>query len=99
MFQVHKWGYQLPQVAVSYTTATLGEQAFQGARVLDAGAGTGLLAACVKDKGVESATAIDISPEMLAKAMRTGFYSCCQACDESKRVMGMDVGPENSLVL
>lgn len=33
----------------------------------------------MEDKGVGSATAIDISPEMLAKAMRTGFYSCCQA--------------------
>jgi predicted TPR repeat methyltransferase len=36
----------------------------------------------LEDAGVKEATAIDISPEMLSKAMRSGFYSCCKAGDK-----------------
>lgn len=78
---VHKWGYQLPDLAVKYAKSVIGEKAFEGKRLLDGGAGTGLLSLCLKDAGIREATAIDISPEMLSKAMRSGFYSCCKVVD------------------
>jgi len=87
---VHKWGYQLPELAVNYARETVGQKVFEGARLLDAGAGTGLLAHCLKDAAVADATGIDISPEMLSKAMRSGFYSCCKVVDLKKRFEGLE---------
>lgn len=81
---VHKWGYQLPDLAVNYAKSIIAKNVFEGTRMLDAGAGTGLLSHCLKDAGVKEATAIDISPEMLSKAMRSGFYSCCKVVDLKK---------------
>ena len=45
-----------------------------GARVLDAGAGTGLVGAALKAKGYGSITAMDLSNGMLEEAKKTGAY-------------------------
>lgn len=45
-----------------------------GARVLDAGAGTGLVGAALKAKGYGSITAMDLSQGMLEEAKKTGAY-------------------------
>ena len=45
-----------------------------GARVLDAGAGTGLVGAALKAKGYGSITAMDLSNGMLDEAKKTGAY-------------------------
>ncbi|CAK9076647.1 unnamed protein product [Durusdinium trenchii] len=42
------------------------------------------------DAAVADATGIDISPEMLSKAMRSGFYSCCKVVDLKKRFEGLE---------
>ncbi|CAE7219987.1 unnamed protein product [Symbiodinium pilosum] len=76
---VTKWGYKLPMLAVDYTRSVTSPTVFEGKKILDAGAGTGLLAQGLKDAGVKDATAIDISTELLSKAMKSGFYSCCKA--------------------
>jgi SAM-dependent methyltransferase len=44
------------------------------ARILDAGAGTGLLGAALLEHGFESLDALDLSPAMLAVAERKGIY-------------------------
>ena len=44
------------------------------ARVLDAGAGTGLVGAVLKEKGYGSITAMDLSNGMLEEAKKTGAY-------------------------
>ena len=46
-----------------------------GARVLDAGAGTGLVGRCLKEKGFTSIIAMDLSQGMLEQAKKTGAYS------------------------
>ena len=45
-----------------------------GARVLDAGAGTGLVGAALKVKGYDSIVAMDLSNGMLDEARKTGAY-------------------------
>jgi SAM-dependent methyltransferase len=44
------------------------------ARILDAGAGTGLLGAALVGQGFTSLDALDLSPAMLAEAERKGIY-------------------------
>jgi SAM-dependent methyltransferase len=43
-------------------------------RILDAGAGTGLLGAALVERGFTSLDALDLSPAMLAEAGRKGIY-------------------------
>jgi SAM-dependent methyltransferase len=43
-------------------------------RILDAGAGTGLLGAALVERGFTSLDALDLSPAMLAEAERKGIY-------------------------
>lgn len=78
---VMKWGYKLPQLAAEYTRSVTSTEIFEGTKILDAGAGTGLLAYSLKEAGVKDATAIDICTELLSKAMKSGFYSCCKVVD------------------
>ncbi|OLP75404.1 hypothetical protein AK812_SmicGene44799, partial [Symbiodinium microadriaticum] len=78
---VMKWGYKLPQLAAEYTRSVTSPEIFEAAKILDAGAGTGLLAYSLKEAGVKDATAIDICTELLSKAMKSGFYSCCKVVD------------------
>jgi predicted TPR repeat methyltransferase len=44
------------------------------ARILDAGAGTGLLGSALVERGFTSLDALDLSPAMLAEAERKGIY-------------------------
>lgn len=44
-------------------------------RILDVGAGTGLLGAALVDHGFRSLDALDLSPAMLAEAERKGIYN------------------------
>jgi SAM-dependent methyltransferase len=44
------------------------------ARILDAGAGTGLLGAALRARGFTSLDALDLSPAMLAEAQRKSVY-------------------------
>ncbi|XP_013399052.1 uncharacterized protein LOC106165388 [Lingula anatina] len=44
------------------------------ARILDAGAGTGLVGECLQQLGYNNLDALDISPEMLAIAEKKGIY-------------------------
>jgi len=46
----------------------------RNARILDAGAGTGLLGAALLDHGFTLVDGLDLSPAMLAEAKRKGFY-------------------------
>lgn len=58
-----------------------------GARVLDAGAGTGLVGAALKAKGYGSIVAMDLSEGMLAEARKTGAYE-----SYDQMVMGETLG-------
>ena len=58
-----------------------------GARVLDAGAGTGLVGVALKERGYGSIVAMDLSEGMLAEARKTGAY---ESCDQM--VMGETLG-------
>ena len=62
--------YRLPQIVAEI----LGEQNPQGP-ILDVGAGTGLVAQAFPMRGSVEIHALDISPEMLAVAMKKGFYA------------------------
>ena len=62
--------YRLPQIVAEI----LGEQNPQGP-ILDVGAGTGLVAQAFPTLGSVEIHALDISPEMLAVAMKKGFYA------------------------
>ncbi len=44
------------------------------ARLLDAGAGTGLLGSALRERGFTTLDALDLSPAMLAEAERKGVY-------------------------
>jgi SAM-dependent methyltransferase len=46
----------------------------RGERILDAGAGTGLLGAVLVEHGFTQLDALDLSPAMLAEAARKGIY-------------------------
>lgn len=46
----------------------------RAARILDAGAGTGLLGAALAEEGFARLDALDLSPAMLAEAERKGIY-------------------------
>ncbi len=59
------------------------------ARVLDAGAGTGLVGVALKEKGYGSIVAMDLSQGMLAEARKTGAY---ERCDQM--VLGETLGYE-----
>ncbi len=59
------------------------------ARVLDAGAGTGLVGVALKEKGYGSIVAMDLSEGMLEVARKTGAY---ESCDQM--VMGETLGYE-----
>jgi predicted TPR repeat methyltransferase len=55
-----------------------------GARVLDAGAGTGLLGAAMQARGFRDLVAVDYSAPMLEIARGKGIYAEIHTCDLSK---------------
>ena len=54
------------------------------AHVVDAGAGTGLVGAALKDAGFETLTALDFSVAMLEVARGKGLYQALHHCDLSQ---------------
>lgn len=56
------------------TAATCARLLARDARILDAGAGTGLLGAALVDHGFTRLDAFDLSPAMLAEGERKGIY-------------------------
>ena len=62
--------YLAPAAVADVCAALLG----RGARILDVGAGTGLLGTALRERGFASLDALDLSPAMLAEAERKGVY-------------------------
>jgi MFS family permease len=63
-------GYRSPQAVAAAAQRFLPPDA----RLLDAGAGTGLLGSALKDLGFTRLDGLDLSPAMLAQAARKGVY-------------------------
>ncbi|MGH3065286.1 MAG: MFS transporter [Gaiellaceae bacterium] len=67
---VHGMGYRSPEAV-----ATVARKLVQAdARVLDVGAGTGLLGVALAEAGFSRLDGLDLSPRMLAEARRKGVY-------------------------
>jgi predicted TPR repeat methyltransferase len=66
-----KFGYLFPSVAAGY----VGRHVPAGAKIVDAGAGTGLMGRILAAMDYPSITAFDLSQGMLKVAERTGAYS------------------------
>ena len=76
-------GYQLPkEVATAYA-----ENGGSGP-VLDVGAGTGLVAAELRARGIDPIDAVDLSPEMLAVAEAKGLYRSVIEADITRPLPG-----------
>jgi predicted TPR repeat methyltransferase len=73
------YGYQIPRLMAE----TLSRFATRDSRVLDAGAGTGLVGQTLGEEGYEDLVALDISGEMLNLAREKGVY---------KEIHQMDLG-------
>lgn len=71
------YDYVLPQITVADFTRHVPP----GARTLDAGAGTGLVAAELAKHGYTDVVGMDISPGMLAIAEQTGLYASLHEMD------------------
>ena len=67
---VDEMGYTSP----SELARTVGRLLPRDARILDVGAGTGLLGAALADAGFSQLDGLDLSPRMLAEARRKGVY-------------------------
>jgi SAM-dependent methyltransferase len=67
---IEKMGYRSPQAVAAAVQRFLRPNA----RLLDAGAGTGLLGLALKDVGFTRLDGLDLSPAMLAEAARKGVY-------------------------
>ena len=68
---IHAFGYFGPQLGADL----FAKYVSVGSHVLDAGAGTGLVGSCLKEKGFTSIIAMDLSQGMLEQAKKTGAYS------------------------
>ncbi|OAD21996.1 Methyltransferase type 11 domain protein, partial [Candidatus Thiomargarita nelsonii] len=77
---VNDWGYQC------YRTAAHAMQHYIATNqpILDAGCGTGLVGQALAELGYEDLTGIDISPDMLDHAKKTGHYRQIQLQDLSQ---------------
>ena len=74
------------------TAETLQRYVPKSARILDAGAGTGMVGQVLYQQGYRNLVAIDISPEMLNKACQKNVYT-----DLSQQVLGehLDFSPNS----
>lgn len=75
--------YQIPRRVAELFAEHAGEQ---DRPVLDVGAGTGLIGARLAELGLSDVHALDISPEMLAVAMRRGCYARSIEADLTARL-------------
>ena len=64
------YGYRLPDTITDHFIRWVEPPA----RVLDAGVGTGLVGACLSDRGFTELVGLDNSPAMLREAARKGLY-------------------------
>lgn len=71
--------YLAPRETVAVAATVLDKSA----RILDAGAGTGLVGGAMKDAGFETLVAADYSEEMLKVAASKGIYAEIHQCDFS----------------
>ena len=67
---VGSYGYRLPDTIADHFTRWVEAPA----RVLDAGVGTGLVGACLADRGFTDLVGLDNSPAMLRESARKGLY-------------------------
>lgn len=72
--------YLAPQETVKVAADHLDKSA----RIMDAGAGTGLVGQALKDEGFQNIVAADYSAEMLKIAKTKGIYAETHQCDFSK---------------
>lgn len=70
-------GYVAPYLAAT----ALAERVDDGAEILDAGCGTGLVGAALQTHGLEKIDGTDISPEMLSKAEAKNAYRHLNVAD------------------
>ena len=75
---LEEWGYTSPQKAVQLLSDMM---TLQRMRALDAGCGTGLVGALLREAGAASLTGIDYSPGMLAKAEAKQVYDSLDKMD------------------
>lgn len=68
-----------------------------GALIIDAGAGTGLLGAAMKQKGFQNMIALDYSEKMLAVARGKGLYQAVHQCDLTQQTH-LEAGRADALV-
>ncbi|MCR9113962.1 MAG: class I SAM-dependent methyltransferase [Rhodobacteraceae bacterium] len=71
-------GYRLPSLAAGMLASYLGRT---HGPVLDAGCGTGLVGETLMLMGYHHITGCDLSPEMLARAQKTGAYADLEQAD------------------
>ena len=67
----------------------------KASRILDVGAGTGLVGVALSELGYRNVIGADISSEMIAKAAEKGVYRdlrCCAIGDEEFQAMGKAAG-------
>jgi predicted TPR repeat methyltransferase len=67
---VFKFGYLFPAVTAGY----IGRHIPSGARIVDAGAGTGIMGRVIRSMGYDDITAFDLSTGMLDRARSLGVY-------------------------
>lgn len=72
-------------IAPSELTKVAAEVLDHHGHVVDAGAGTGLVGAALKDEGFENLTALDFSTAMLDVAREKGIYDALHQCDLSQK--------------
>jgi predicted TPR repeat methyltransferase len=80
---LREMGYVAPRIAVSLLKEHL---AHEGARVLDAGCGTGIVGELLHQKGYGHIEGLDCSPPMLEKAGAKGIYKALNRGDLNKNL-------------
>jgi len=78
-----EWGYSSPQMAVALLKRYI---TIEGARVMDAGCGTGLVGVLLSEAGVGHLSGVDYSGGMLEKADAKGVYNSLAQMDLNKAV-------------
>lgn len=75
---VEEWGYEAPQRIAELTTAALAKTPGE---VLDAGCGTGLVGAALRERGVQDLVGGDFTPASVATARARDVYTAVEHLD------------------
>ena len=78
--------YMAPSLASRHLVNILRPSDIASCAILDAGCGTGLVGACLKEMGAQNIHGIDISTGMMEVARRTQAYNSFSVADLSKRL-------------